>query len=194
MWNKTLVPIFLCTRFAGTVVVGVGGAAASKTSKTVLAVGPHIPKNGGRVNLTAYSNNDGPKSVVVLSGVIGDYGEAVRTSTGSSSNDEDDELDVVLTRGSFRLDITRVEGKLRGAIFGAFPTNSSTCSGQVMVAGTAPIVLGSGTGAYKGLNGTFKMNITINEVEKWPSCPKTDTSPFLAQTVFLSGSGSVSLR
>jgi hypothetical protein len=62
------------------------------------------------------------------------------------------------------------------------------------VAGATPVVSGAGTGAYKGLQGSLHMTITINEVEDWPTCPKTDTSPFLAQSVFITGSGTVSLR
>ena len=43
------------------------------------------------------------------------------------------------------------------------------------------------------IKGSFSTTITINEVEDWPACPDTDTSPFLAQTVFLMGTGVVRL-
>jgi hypothetical protein len=155
------------------------------------AAGPHVPKKGGSVIFTGYSDNDGPKSVIVLSGVIGDYGSATRTST--SNDGAFTQLLITVTKGSFRLDIAGIEDKLAKAIYGHFPTNPATCSGQVSIDGTTPIVGGSGTGSYKGITGTFTTTITINEVEDWPNCPETDTSPFLAQTVFLSGNGVVYL-
>jgi hypothetical protein len=165
-----------------------GAAIASN-----LPAGPHVPTAGGRVNLSAYSDSDGPVSVVILTGAIGDYGKARReTSTGSKA--QDDELDVALKRGSFVLDIAGIENKLLQAIDAGFPTDASTCSGLVTVDGAAPIVAGSGTGAYSSLQGFFHLTIAINEVETWPSCPKTDTAPYLAQSVFISGSGSVSLK
>lgn len=165
---------------------GVGVASAAK-----LAAGPHVPKKGGSVIFTAYSNSDGPKSVIVLSGAIGDYGSATRTST--SKGGEFTQLLIKVTEGSFRLNIAGVEGRLAKAIYGHFPTNSSTCSGQVSITGATPIVGHSGTGSYKDISGTFSTTITINEVEDWPACPDIDTSPFLAQTVFLTGTGMVHL-
>jgi hypothetical protein len=143
------------------------------------------------VRITGYSNNDGPTSRVVVTGVIGDFGKAVRTASGSS-NATYNELDLRLTRGSFGLNIAGIESNLLAAITGHFPTNATTCSGEVSVSGRATVDSGSGTGAYKGLSGNVTLSITINEVESPPHCPKTDTSPFLAQTVFISGSGKVS--
>ncbi len=146
------------------------------------------------MNITAYSNNDGPKASVVLTGVIGDFGEAVRTYASGTSNKEYNQLAVSVTRGSFRLGIGGLESKLRSALSGGFPTNTSTCSGIVTATGKTPVVAGSGTGAYEGLSGNFNLTITINEVESWPKCPKTDTSPFLAETIFFNGTGTVSLQ
>jgi hypothetical protein len=174
--------------------VAVGGASASTKNPTSLAAfGPQIPKAGGTVNLSAYSDNDGPSSTLVLTGVIGDYGHAVRMTTSGSAK-QDDELELSMSRGSFRLDIAGIEGKLVRAVTSDFPTNGTTCSGLEVVAGKAPIVSGSGTRAYEGVQGTFHLVISINEVEKWPACPKDDTSPYFAQTVFISGSGAVSLK
>ena len=194
MLNRATVSILSFTVVAAVLIAAGGVSGASKSSKPLSAAGPHIPKAGGLVRLTAYSNNDGPKYTVVLSGVIGDFGDTVRTYASGTTNKEYNQLAVSVTRGSFRLGIAGLESKLGEAISGNFPTNTSTCSGVVTVTATTPVVAGSGTGAYKGLSGAFSMTITINEVESWPTCPKTDTSPFLAQTVFLSGSGTVSLQ
>lgn len=170
-----------------------GVAGASKTGVSTKPVGPRVPASGGIVRITGYSDNDGPNSSVVVTGVIGDFGKAIRGSFPGSSTDQYNELDLRLTRGSFGLNIAGVERDLLTAISGHFPTNAKTCSGEVSVSGGASIDSGSGTGAYKGLSGTITLTITINEVESPPRCPTTDTSPLLAQTVFISGFGSVSL-
>jgi hypothetical protein len=168
------------------------GATAFATSQSSVPAGPHIPKSGGLVNLTAYSNNDGPTSVVILSGAMADYGKAVRETPNGSSGNQHIDLDLSLTRGTLTLNITEVENKLEKAIYGHFPTNEGTCSGIVTVTGEAPIVTDSGSGAYKTVHGTLDLTVAINEVESWPACPQSDTAPSLAQSVFISGSGMVS--
>lgn len=190
MFRRTWVPVLLvaCTTYLVILGGGVSGALGHSGP-----AGPHVPKEGGVVDMTLYSNIDGPRFSAVLTGAIGDFGKAVRTSSSGSADEEYNQLDVSVTRGAFRLDIAGVEGKLDASILGAFPTNTATCSGEIVVAGIAPIVSGSGTGAYKGIHGTFNMTITINEVERPPVCPKTDTSPFLAQSVFITASGVVAL-
>ena len=90
------------------------------------------------------------------------------------------------SHGSFRLDIATIENTLVSE-FNHFPSNLATCSGIVTATGSAPVVAGSGTGSYKGMGGNFKMTITINEVDSWPKC-----SALLAETIYTSGSGTVS--
>jgi hypothetical protein len=180
----------------GVLVVLIGAAGVSGASEeghSTKPAGPHVPKSGGIVRITGYSDNDGPTSRVVVTGVVGDFGKAVRTTSPGSSGAEFNELVLKLTRGSFGLNIASLESELAAAISGHFPTNTTTCSGEVAVTGKAAIDSGSGTGAYKGLSGDLTLTITINEVESPPHCPATDTSPFLAQSVFISGSGTVSL-
>jgi hypothetical protein len=191
MRSITIVPVAIGLAIAA---AGCGGivSAAPKASKPVLAAGPHVPQSGGKVNLTSFSNNDGPTSKVVLTGSIGDYGSAVRMSTGGSLKDS--ELKLEMTRGSFRLDIAVIESELVKSAGSGFPTNQATCSGLLDVTAASPIVSGSGTGAYRGIHGTFHLTVSINEVESWPVCPKTDTSPYLSQTAFITGSGLVSLK
>jgi hypothetical protein len=193
MRKRTFAVGGICIVLAASALVVASASASTKALNSSAAFGPSIPKGGGLVNFTAYSDNDGPTSVLILTGDIGDYGHAVRITTSGSAT-QDNELQLAMSRGSFRLDISNIEGKLAKAVNSDFPTNGTTCSGLEEVSGTAPIVSGSGTRAYSGLQGTFHLNISINEVERWPACPKNDTSPYLAQTVFISGSGSVTLR
>jgi hypothetical protein len=191
MRQRMLALSAFCVVLTATTGVGAGASAAPNNSSTY-AFGAHIPKSGGTVHLSAFSDNDGPTSSLVLTGVIGDYGRAVRvTSTGSTM--QGNELLLRMSRGSFRLDIAGLESKLLADFNSDFPTNGTTCSGFEVVAGKAPIVSGTGTRAYKGLHGIFDLIISVNEVEKWPTCPKDDTSPYLAQTVYVAGSGLVNL-
>jgi len=177
---------------SGVLVVLLVAQGVSGASKSGEPAGPHIPVSGGVVRITGYSDNDGPTSRVVVTGVIGDFGKAVRTNSPGSTG-EYNELVVKLTRGSFGLNIGSIESDLATAISGHFPTNATTCSGEVAVTRGAAVDPGSGTGAYKGLSGNFALTITINEVQSPPNCPATDTSPYLAQSVFITGSGKVSL-
>jgi hypothetical protein len=101
-------------------------------------------------------------------------------------------LDVEVTHGSFQMNIAGLERSLVIA-FSQFPTDLSTCSGIEIVTGTAPIVAGSGTGAYTGIGGRFRLKVAINEVDSYPHCPRTGQG-LITQSVFLTGSGAVSFR
>jgi hypothetical protein len=52
-------------------------------------------------------------------------------------------------------------------------------------------VAGSGTGSCKGLSGTFTLTVTLDEVDRPTSC--SETSPYLAQTIVITGSGTVAV-
>ncbi len=178
--------------FVAALTVGGSVAAASGTSTSSKSAGPQIPKAGGLVHLTSYSDSDGPKSTTVLTGAIGDYGMAVRTYANGTVVQQYNRLDVEVTHGSFQLEIAGLERSLVSA-FGPFPTDLKSCSGIVIVHATTPIVSGSGTGAYKGISGSFKMTVTINEVDSWPKCSRTGQS-LLTQSAFITASGNVSLH
>jgi hypothetical protein len=137
------------------------------------------------VQLSSYSGNDGPKASLVLTGGIADFGHATRIDSNGAGKDYN-QLILVLDRGSFRLNISTIEGTLVQE-FNKFPSNRTTCSGVVVATGSSPIVAGTGTGAYKGISGNFTMTITVNEVDSWPHC-----TSLLAETIYTSGSGTIS--
>jgi hypothetical protein len=147
---------------------------------------------GGRVHFTAYTDSDGPFSTAVLTGAIADYGKAVRTSAGGAGGGQYNQLRVEVSHGSFILDIAALESGLVTA-FATFPTDPSTCSGQVVVRRTAPIVANSGTGSYARISGSFALVVAINEVDPWPHCPATSQA-LLTQTIFLAGTGTVAFN
>lgn len=145
----------------------------------------------GTVHLTAYTDNDGPTSTVILTGAVGDYGTARSVNPdGSTSAGHDGQLDLSLAHGSFRLDVADLDKRFAAAMAGA-RVDTSTCSGTATVSGPVPIVAGSGTGSYQGIHGTFTLTITLDEVYQPAGC--AETSPYLAQAILITGPGTVAV-
>lgn len=153
--------------------------------------GSAVPSGGGRtVELVDYADNDGPTSTVILTGAVGDAGKAQSVGPdGAVDPDHRSQLKLMLAHGSFRLDIADLDKKIVAA-FGHFPMDSGTCSGSVTVSGTAPIVAGSGSGAYQGITGTFTLTVTV--AEDFPPAHCDVTAPPLAEAIVMSGTGKVS--
>ena len=143
------------------------------------------------VHLTAYTDNDGPISTVILSGAVGDYGKAQTVNPdGSVSAEHNSQLNVTLSHGSFRLDIADLDKKFVAAM-ADLPTDTTTCSGNASVNSPVPVVAGSGTGSYQGIRGTFRLTATLDEVYRPAGC--SATSPYLAQVIVIAGSGTVAI-
>ena len=161
-------------------------AAASSSS-----AGAGASTSGRSVEFTAYSDNDGPTATVVVTGAVGDYGQAISVNPDGSVNPEhNSQLELALGQGSLRLDIAALDRKLVKA-FATFPTDRTTCSGTVRASGRTPVVPGSGTGLYQGVSGSFSMTITVAEVDATADCGTS--SAFLKQNLVMSGSGRVTL-
>lgn len=142
--------------------------------------------------VTAYENDDLPGSTVVLSGAVGDFGQAVSVlPNGAVDPEHSSQLKFILTQGSFRIVIGPLHAKFVSALSHA-SYNLQTCSGDAVVTGAAPVVPGSGTGAYAGISGDFELTITGNEVDAKPGCQPFSGSALLAQSIFIQGSGTVS--
>jgi hypothetical protein len=162
------------------------GARAARTAMIAAA-------SGGRVYFTSYEDDDLPGTTVVLSGAIGDFGAGVSVFPDGKVNPEDSsQFKLALTQGSFRIVIGPLQAQFERAANHA-PYNRTTCSGHATVTGAAPVVAGSGTGAYKGISGSFKLTVTGNEVDGKPGC-QPFSAPLLAQSIFVTGSGTVSFR
>jgi hypothetical protein len=172
-----------------TAAVASATAATSVTAK-VSAGQPASPP--GLTHVTAYSiNTDNPVLTAVVSGAIGDYGPAEEVSPGSTGGSaHGGELELKLTRGTFRLNVADIDAKfVQGT--SREPVFPRTCSTYVSVSDAVPIVPGSGTGAYRGIAGTFAMTLTLNEVH---SSPCTTSLSILRQVIMLSGAGKVTKR
>jgi hypothetical protein len=74
----------------------------ASATQTPAAGGPaatHARAAGGTAHIVGYSDNDGPRSRVILTGVIGDFGEAVSVyPDGTIDPQHNAELNVALTR------------------------------------------------------------------------------------------------
>ena len=178
---------------AGGVAAATGLPAAQAEAGAPAAHGPARPSaGGGRVFVTAYQNDDLPGATVVLSGAIGDFGAAVSVlPNGTVDPEHSSQLRLALTQGSFRIVIGPLHLALENALSHA-PYNLQTCSGHAAVTGAAPIVAGSGTGAYKGISGSFTLTITLNEADAKPGCQPFSGTALLAQSIFIAGTGTAS--
>lgn len=127
----------------------------------------------------------------MVSGVIGDYGPAVTVyPDGQVDPQHNSEMELRLAQGSFRLRIASVDKTFVKATSHE-PIYPKTCTDHISVTGTAPIVAGSGTGAYRGISGSFPVTVTLNEVEAKPCQPSPGA--FRWQLITLAGTGKVSL-
>jgi hypothetical protein len=182
----------IATALAGALtLVGCMAAATSSTAATsgTKANSGKPASPPGLTHVTAYSiNTDNPILASVVSGAIGDYGPAQEVSPGSTGvSAHGGELELKLTRGTFRLNIADIDTKFVEGTSHE-PVFPRTCSTYVSVSDAVPIVPGSGTGAYRGIAGTFAMTLTLNEVH---DSPCTTSLSILRQVIVLSGAGNI---
>ena len=175
------------------VLLTTGGVSAA--AKTPAAGAPAAARaaaaTGGKANIMIYGvNTDGAYWHAILSGVIGDYGPAVSVyPNGKVDPAHNSQMALRLAHGSFRLSIAALDKAFVKATSHE-PIYPKTCTDLISVTGTTPIVAGSGTGAYRGIRGSFPVTITLNEVEARPCQPSPGA--FRAQLITVSGSGTVS--
>jgi len=183
----------IATALAGALTLA--GCTAAAAASSMAATSGTAKASAGSPSLThvtAYSiNTDNPVLTSVVSGAIGDYGPAEEVSSGSTGvSAHGGELELKLTRGTFRLNIADIDAKfVQGTSHE--PVFPRTCSTYVSVSDAVPIVPGSGTGAYRGIAGTFAMTLTLNEVH---SSPCTTSLSILRQVIMLSGAGKITER
>lgn len=179
MNRNRLAPVLSAAVLAGTLAMAGWDSAATASTAA-----------GGKVHMMVYSvNSDGPDLSAILSGAVGDYGPAVTVHPdGTVDPQHASEMELILTRGSFRLSIADIDKKFVKATSGE-PIYPHTCSDFITVTAAAPVVAGSGTGSYRGISGSFTVTLTLHEVEAKPCHP---TSMFLSQILLLAGAGTVS--
>ena len=169
-----------------------GSSSTEATSGTTQASAGNPASPPGLTYVTAYSvNTDNPVLTSVISGAISDYGPAEEVSPGRTGvSAHGSELELTLTRGTFRLNIAGIDTKFSVGTSHE-PIYPHTCSTYLTVSDAVPIVPGSGTGAYRGIAGTFAMTLTLNEVHHRPC---TTSLSILRQVIVLSGAGKITKR
>jgi len=171
-----------------------GHAAARPAASTAAANGAStvaVAHDAGQAHITVWSvNSDGPGFREILTGAVGDYGPGVTVHPdGTVDPEHTSELELNMSRGSFRLSIAALASQFSHSV-GNWPYDKATCSVHGAVTGAAPIVAGSGTGAYRGITGSFTLTISLDEdYIPGPSC--SESSAFKAQLLLISGTGSV---
>jgi hypothetical protein len=182
--------LFGTTVLAGALAVTGCAASAASTSATATSTAPASAASD-TVHLMVYSiNSDGPDLRAIVSGAIGDYGPAVTVfPNGKVDPSHTHDLELKLTRGSFKLSITELDKKFV-AVTTHEPIYPRTCSDYMTASATMPIVPGSGTGAYRGISGSFHATLTGDEVEKKPCQP---VGAIQWQALVLRGPGRVSV-
>ena len=170
----------------------IGATSPGAVASTVTAAAARTPATGGVhgvAHLVIYSiNSDGPDFQAIVSGAIGDYGPAVTVlPDGKVDPEHTSEMEVELRHGTFRLYIEPIASKFR-AKTSHEPVFPGTCSDYFDVSASVPIVVGSGTGSYRGITGSFSSSLMGNEDQVSPPC----SNAFARQIILLTGSGTVS--
>jgi hypothetical protein len=174
-------------------------AGALLTSGNIMTASASTPP-GGTVHVFVYGNGEGVGSTVVLTGAIGDSGSADSIdANGTPDAQNNTEVILALVQGSFTISIVGINKKIEGA-FNTLRPNPNTCSGNVTVTGAAPIVAGSGTGAYTGISGGFALTLMFAEIgPKYGSgkhegkCNNSNSAAPVGEAMIVTGSGTVSL-
>jgi hypothetical protein len=163
--------------------------SATRSAATTTAVTRPAAADG-RANIFLYSiNTDSHDLQAIVTGAVGDYGPAVTVGPdGQVGPGHTGEMELKLTRGSFRISIADLDQKVVKATSHE-PIYPRTCSTFIDVTAAAPIVAGSGTGSYRGISGSFSVTATVDEVHVTPCHPVLS---ILRQVIVLAGPGTVS--
>jgi hypothetical protein len=177
----------LLTAIAAVMLAGCASQSVTSAAETTAAT-----SGTTTARLVAWSvNSDGPDFQVILTGGVGDYGPAETVlPDGAVDPSHSSELELRLSRGSFRLSIAKLDAAFVSAV-AHWPFDATTCSIHGAITEAAPVVEGSGTGAYRGIAGSFMLTIGLDE--DWVRTPGCDESTaFRAQLLLLSGTGHLS--
>lgn len=123
----------------------IGGAAAAAASSA-------SGKTTGTVHVWVTAST-GAVDKILLTGVIGDHGTATSINKNGTVNTNGNYVKVALQSGGFEVNAVAFNAamnKLQPVV------NASTCT--VWAAGSGPVTLFNGTGAYSGISGTLTIS------------------------------------
>jgi hypothetical protein len=178
-------------------------AAGSLASATLLGVSVSgvsaSAVSSGTVHIVSYGDGTGAGSAVILTGAIGDSGSGISVdANGTADPANGTEQQLTLLHGSFSVSTKALDKSINKA-FNSFQPNTSTCSGIVTATGVAPVVSGSGTGAYSGISGSFTVTFTYATIgpkntsgKHKGQCTQSNNAQPLGSAQLVTGSGTVS--
>lgn len=142
-----------------------GTAGSGSTPDAIAGSTSLTGSSTSQVNILLYNiNSDGPYYRALLTGAIGDFGPAVAIyPNGKVDQEHNSEMELNLSRGTFRLNIAQLEREFFAHAMQHYPAYPATCSVFDSLTVPVPIVAGSGTGAYRGIAGTFTVTVTAEE-------------------------------
>lgn len=182
-WAGCILVVMACGALAACTTAHADHAQTSDPTNSANSAPATAPVPGdGHVHLSDYTDNDSMASTVILTGAVDDHGSARRDESKG-------QLDLDLSRGSFRLDIADLDGRFLD-LMRHLAVNQHSCSSEATATARAPIVPGSGTGAYSTVSGAFDLSTTLHEVYHPGAC--RETAPYLAQQIVTSGWGNIS--
>ena len=188
MRTKRLLSVFAAATLTGATLLGVGLSGATANTGT-----------NGTVHIIAYGDGTGAGETDIFTGAIGDSGSGISVdANGTADPGNGTEQQFMLVQGSFRVSTQALDKKI-GSAFNNFKPSTSTCSGTVTAAGKAPIVSGSGTGAYVGITGSFTVTFLyavilpkITSGKNKGQCNESNNAQSLGSAQIITGSGTVS--
>jgi hypothetical protein len=141
--------------------------AACLGALAAAAVATAATSGGGAIRLIATGGNS-PNQKILVVGAIGDYGTASSVDQNGKPAQNGNFEEIRLQKGSFLINATTFNAagnKVRPVI-----ASRKNCS--VLASWHAPASIVSGTGAYKGISGTLKLQGTFAGVgRKFTSGP-----------------------
>ncbi|MGZ6670705.1 MAG: hypothetical protein ACXVH3_39350, partial [Solirubrobacteraceae bacterium] len=147
---------------------------------------------GGAVKVFV-TPTSGPRSSILVTGAIGDYGKTLRVDKNGKTAGNGDYQKVTLKQGSFEVNATALNKKLNAS---APVVNKTTCS--LVFSGSAPTTVFNGTGLYKGISGTVRITVTFAGIApRYTSgthkgqCNFSNSAQPLGQYQAITGTGSV---
>jgi hypothetical protein len=151
---------------------------------------------GGQTKAYATINSTGGGGPIIFIGAIGDSG-TVQNENGSGRVDPNGNfVRVSLSKGAFRLDITKLNHQADNAQPAIYRTS---CSALLTTSG--PATVSHGTGAYSGISGTLTVNLTVAFIgprvtsgSKKGQCNFVTTARPVAARAFVTATGNVTFR
>ena len=168
----------------GSVLLGASPAFAATVPSTLA---------GGSVKLFATPNN-GLHATILMTGAIGDYGNALTIDKNGTPDSNGNYVKVTLQKGGFEINSTTLNAKANKAQ----PTfNTATCSASLSVAGS--VTLFNGTGLYTGIAGTLNVTETAAFIlpfftsgKNKGKCNASNNAQPVKQYTSITGTGTVS--